>query len=544
MEFPSGGAPPLVEALAPPTVVIPVVSGVCSIEVSVLTDILRRGAVRVILASCSCSGVVCDDSSSSFSNLKPPTSKNKTITCTRGLKITADTTIEEAIAEGGRSPFAAVAVPGGMPGAAKLANCKTLVNELVRRHKNKALVAAQCAAPAVVLAPLGILDGAELACVSPAFEDQLPQGVSVPLKPLNRQQREDIENPVPEHIREAYLKLQPPREKEDVHFDEKTNVLTARGVGAVTEYAFKLLSLVKGEHVAAEVKFAMAGWDASPDGKVPCMARYYRPGARDPRGIYDADDEEFRNPDCSVLVPLAYGSDVANAVVLVDLLRRANAEVVLASIEATREIVGVRDLRVTADCDIESCTSRTWDAVICPGGQPGTSRLASNRHVVDLLTQQRDSMRMHGAMDEGGAVILAPNGLLDRRVVVYDSGESDPRYDAIVAEEGEVDPSMVPYGRLRRRFGTPSDGPVRVSCNRAYAHAVPKALKHETKYDPSEFLVTVDGPCVTCRGAGCAFEMACTVASYVLCHDGVDETSWMDRVLSDLTCPRHMAFFA
>ena len=131
MEFPSGGAPPLVEALAPPTVVIPVVSGVCSIEVSVLTDILRRGAVRVILASCSCSGVVYDDSSSSFSNLKPPTSKNKTITCTRGLKITADTTIEEAIAEGGRSPFAAVAVPGGMPGAAKLANCKTLVNELV-----------------------------------------------------------------------------------------------------------------------------------------------------------------------------------------------------------------------------------------------------------------------------------------------------------------------------------------------------------------------------------------------------------------------------
>lgn len=446
--------------------------------------------------------------------------------------------------------FDAIAVPGGMPGAARLARCKPLADALKLRAASKRLIAAQCAAPAVVLAPLGILDGAPHACVAPAFEDQLPEGCGVPLVPPNRRQRDDMENPVPERIREAYLKMQPPREKENLHFDAARNVLTARGAGTVMRYALTLLEHVADANVAREVAFSTAMWDATPDGKELCFALHTRPGARDPRGIYDTEQMAFRNPNCSVLVPIAYGSDLAGATVLADLLRRANAEVVLASIEETLEIVGSRDLRVTADCGIDGCLTRDWDAVVCPGGQPGASRLAADARVVALLTRQRDAMRLHGALDEGGAVILAPNGLLDRRVVLVDSGEPDPPFPA-GPDQAPTDPSMVPYGRLRRQFGTPADGPVRVSCNRAYARLLPPApqdsrrarRKGELPFDPTSFCVTVDGPCVTTRGAGCYFEAACTIASYVLCHEPIDETAWTDVVLRDLNAPAHLALF-
>lgn len=60
-------------------------------------------------------------------------------------------------------------LPGGMPGATNLANCTQLSNMLVQHHNKKGTIAAICASPAVVLAPLNILEGKEATCY-PGFE--------------------------------------------------------------------------------------------------------------------------------------------------------------------------------------------------------------------------------------------------------------------------------------------------------------------------------------------------------------------------------------
>ena len=57
-------------------------------------------------------------------------------------------------------------LPGGMPGATHLHEFEAL-GDLLKVHKGK--IAAICASPAVVLAPLGILDGREATCY-PGFE--------------------------------------------------------------------------------------------------------------------------------------------------------------------------------------------------------------------------------------------------------------------------------------------------------------------------------------------------------------------------------------
>ena len=66
-------------------------------------------------------------------------------------------------------------IPGGMPGAQNLSEFAPL-NTLLISQSQSGKIAAICAAPAVVLAPLGILDGLEATCY-PGFEDKMPAAI-------------------------------------------------------------------------------------------------------------------------------------------------------------------------------------------------------------------------------------------------------------------------------------------------------------------------------------------------------------------------------
>ncbi|MCM1029696.1 MAG: DJ-1/PfpI family protein [Pseudoflavonifractor sp.] len=55
-------------------------------------------------------------------------------------------------------------LPGGMPGASNLADYGPLCDLLTVQHERGGKTAAICASPAIVLAPLGILDGLEATC--------------------------------------------------------------------------------------------------------------------------------------------------------------------------------------------------------------------------------------------------------------------------------------------------------------------------------------------------------------------------------------------
>lgn len=89
------------------------------------------------------------------------------VTGAHGVTVTADSVYE-------KTDFLTpewLIVPGGMPGSTNLAKYAPLCSLL----KNQALggkIAAICAAPAVVLAPLGILEGKEATCY-PSFEKQM-----------------------------------------------------------------------------------------------------------------------------------------------------------------------------------------------------------------------------------------------------------------------------------------------------------------------------------------------------------------------------------
>lgn len=122
------------------------------IEAVTPIDVLRRAGLEVITVS---------------------VSDSLRVTGAHSVPFMADTLIADLPAD---APAQWLICPGGMPGATNLAACDKLTSMLRRQFEAGGNIAAICAAPAVVLAPLGILDGREATCY-PGFEQMCPDAI-------------------------------------------------------------------------------------------------------------------------------------------------------------------------------------------------------------------------------------------------------------------------------------------------------------------------------------------------------------------------------
>lgn len=114
----------------------------------------------------------------------------------------------------------------------------------------------------------------------------------------------------------------------------------------------------------------------------------------------------------SVLVPVADGTEEIEAVCIIDVLRRAGAEVVVASV-GDLQITASRGVKIVADCRIADCADDTFDLIVLPGGIPGAEHLRDSAELTALLKRQKQASRWYGAICASPAVVLESHGLLD-----------------------------------------------------------------------------------------------------------------------------------
>lgn len=112
-------------------------------------------------------------------------------------------------------------LPGGMPGAENLHNCKPLQELLKAQNAKKGKIAAICASPAVVLGQLGLIEGKRATCY-PGFE-KLCKGAKM----------------------------------EDVRCVTEDNIVTANGPSSVTNMCYAIITISKGRQKADEVMTGM-----------------------------------------------------------------------------------------------------------------------------------------------------------------------------------------------------------------------------------------------------------------------------------------------
>ncbi|CAH8380149.1 unnamed protein product [Eruca vesicaria subsp. sativa] len=116
-----------------------------------------------------------------------------------------------------------------------------------------------------------------------------------------------------------------------------------------------------------------------------------------------------------VLVPIGYGTEEIEAVVLVDVLRRAGADVTLASVEQKLEVEGSSGTKLLADVLISKCAEKFYDLVALPGGMPGAVRLRDCGVLEKIMKRQAEDKRLYGAISMAPAITLLPWGLLTRK---------------------------------------------------------------------------------------------------------------------------------
>jgi 4-methyl-5(b-hydroxyethyl)-thiazole monophosphate biosynthesis len=186
----------------PKKVIVLLAKGFEEVEAVTPIDYLRRAGVEVTTAAIGA---------------------GRTVTGSHGIPVAADAALAD-LAKAGKaaaSAWDAVLIPGGLPGAANLAASRetgALLKEMAAAGKT---VAAICASPAMVLAPLGILKGKRFTCY-PGLEEKVSGA----------------------HWSEDKVVID-------------GNIITSRGAGTAAAFAIavigKLLSEAEGKKIAASV---------------------------------------------------------------------------------------------------------------------------------------------------------------------------------------------------------------------------------------------------------------------------------------------------
>lgn len=313
---------------------------------------------------------------------------NLQIQCSSGTKLIADTLISTCAKE----IFDLVVLPGGMPGSARLRDSEILRTITRKQAEGGRLYGAISEAPAIALDAWDLLSCVEVTC-HPQFTYRISCLWIV---------------------------------TSNVHKDRL--LTTSRGPGTAMEFALSFVEQLYGKEKSEEIEKALV---------MPTNG-----GGELGRQEYNAVDWTFTNPP-SVLVPVANGSEEMETVIIVDILRRASVNVVVASIEEELEILGSRKVKLVADKLIEDAAKSAYDMIILPGGIPGAERLGLCEPLRKLLREQALSNRVYGAICASPAIVLEPQGLLkDKKATAH------PSFSSKLVDQSDVYAGVVIDGKL------------------------------------------------------------------------------------------------
>lgn len=125
-----------------------------------------------------------------------------------------------------------------------------------------------------------------------------------------------------------------------------------------------------------------------------------------------------------VYVLLANGFEEIEALAFTDILRRAEIDARTVSIYENKEVTGSHGICVLADATLNDVDKASLDAVVLPGGMPGTLNLQSCDRVTSLIDYAVSSKKYIGAIC-AAPMILGELGLLKGRKATCYPGFED-----------------------------------------------------------------------------------------------------------------------
>lgn len=170
-----------------------------------------------------------------------------------------------------------------------------------------------------------------------------------------------------------------------------------------------------------------------------------------------------------VLVPLATAFEEIEAVSIIDVLRRAEIEVIVASLNAAMLVKGANGISIQADVTLSDVDVSTLDMVVLPGGWGGTHALAEDATMQNILREMDAKGKNIGAICAAPFALNAA-GVLKEKYTCYPSVEEEIQKDGYMG-----DAQMV----VEDKNVMTSRGPATALC---FALAIVKKLCGEEQY--------------------------------------------------------------
>lgn len=147
-----------------------------------------------------------------------------------------------------------------------------------------------------------------------------------------------------------------------------------------------------------------------------------------------------------VSVFIAEGTEEAECLITVDLLRRAGFEVDLVSVTGSLEVTSSHNVKVIADHTFETACFSDSDMLFVPGGVPGVPNLTAHEGLAELLKDFANKGKKLAAVCAGPSV-LGRLGILEGKKATCFPGWEDKLIGATYTGEGVVTDGNITTGR-------------------------------------------------------------------------------------------------
>lgn len=125
------------------------------------------------------------------------------------------------------------------------------------------------------------------------------------------------------------------------------------------------------------------------------------------------------------LLVAANGCEEIETITTYDLLKRANIDVTIASInENSTTIEAAHGLKFNTDTTLEKVKNESYDVIILPGGLPGSEYLRDCNLLIDMIKQQQSNKKWIAAICAAPGFVLGTHKLeKEAHVTSYPSTE-------------------------------------------------------------------------------------------------------------------------
>jgi 4-methyl-5(b-hydroxyethyl)-thiazole monophosphate biosynthesis len=146
-----------------------------------------------------------------------------------------------------------------------------------------------------------------------------------------------------------------------------------------------------------------------------------------------------------VLLLISNGYEEIEAVTLIDVLRRADVDVVVAGLEGDT-VLGGHDIKMYVDTTIDRVTLDDFDGVVLPGGAPNAANLRDDKRVQTLLKAAAEADKFICALC-AAPIALDRAGVLEGKRATSYPGFELPTAEYVndrVVEDGKIITSRGP----------------------------------------------------------------------------------------------------